>query len=94
MDSIKKMPDGPEKTAALEKLSAPRNGTPLFAQRLYVGRDQSKAAVVNLSDRQGKIRLRMVVDSLGNPRLDFLDAEGKVTYSLPNSAHPGAVRDR
>jgi hypothetical protein len=28
----------------------------------------------------------MVVDASGNPRLHFLDAAGKVTYSLPEAA--------
>jgi hypothetical protein len=38
--------------------------------------------VLNLSDRDGKPRLRLVVDSLGVARIDFLDAAGKVTNSV------------
>jgi hypothetical protein len=85
-DSINKMPDGPAKTAAMQQLVAPKNGQPLFAQRAFVGRDVAKNAVINLADRMGKTRLRLVVDSLGMARIEFLDESGRVTYSLPDSA--------
>jgi len=78
-DSITKaIPEGPARTAALQKWAQPRNGVPLAAPRVYVGRDASKAAVLNLSDRTGKPRLRLTVDSLGTPSLEFLDADGKL----------------
>ena len=83
-DSITKaIPEGPARTAALQKWAQPRNGVPLAAPRVYVGRDASKAAVLNLSDRTGKPRLRLTVDSLGTPSLEFLDAAGNVTSRLP-----------
>jgi hypothetical protein len=84
-DSINRMPNATARQAALAKLNAPQNGIPLAAQRVYVGRDNGKNALVNLSDRLGRTRLRMVVDSLGRARLDFLDENGRVTYSLPDS---------
>ena len=83
-DSIMKAhPEGPARTAALQKWAEPRNGVPLFAQRVYVGRDNNKAALVNLSDRNGKPRIRLMVDSLGTPSLEFLDETGRVTSRLP-----------
>ena len=83
-DSIMKaVPEGPARTAAIQKWAAPRNGVPLVAPRVYVGRDVTKAALVNLSDRNGKTRIRMMVDSLGAPSLEFLDETGKVTSRLP-----------
>jgi len=83
-DSITKaIPEGPARTAALQKWAQPRNGVPLAAPRVYVGRDATKAAVVNLSDRSGKPRVRLMVDSLGAPSLEFLDAAGNVTSRLP-----------
>jgi len=85
-DSLQKLPNGPARDSALAKLMAPRNGVPLAATRVFLGRDPEKAAVVNLSDAQGRARLRLVVDSLGRARVEFLDAAGKVTYSLPDSA--------
>jgi hypothetical protein len=85
-DSINKLPDGPAKTEALRKLVEPPSpGEPLFAPRVHVGRDAGKNALVTLADRLGKTRLRLVVDSLGSPRLEFLDGDGRVTYSLPDS---------
>jgi hypothetical protein len=85
-DSIMKTPEGPARTEALRRWQEPRNGVPLFAPRVYVGRDVARSAVVNLSDPAGKPRVRLVVDSLGRASLDFLDESGRVTYSLPDSA--------
>ena len=85
-DSIMKMPEGPARAEALRKWQEPRDGVPLFAQRVYVGRDVARSALVNLSDPSGKPRIRMVVDSLGRASLDFLDEAGRVTFSLPDSA--------
>jgi hypothetical protein len=80
---VKAVPEAAAQRVALEKWAAPRNGVPLFAPRVYVGRDVTKAALVNLSDRNGKPRLRLMVDSLGTPSLEFLDAAGTVTSRLP-----------
>jgi hypothetical protein len=84
-DSIMKLPEGPERTAALERWQQPREGVPLYAQRVYVGRDVNKAAVLDLSDPAGKPRIRMRVDSLGTPSLEFLDENGRVTARLPET---------
>jgi hypothetical protein len=82
-DSIMKIADSATRASAMERLRAPRNGVPLVARRVFVGRDQSKSAVVNLSAPDGKPRLRLVVDSLGAARIEFLDADGRVTSTLP-----------
>jgi len=84
-ECLQKMPDGPGKDSAMKKFMEPRAGEPLFAQRVYVGRDPSKTALVLLSDKMGHPRLRLSVDSLGKASLDFLDAEGKVTRSIGDS---------
>lgn len=84
MDSIKAMPAGAARDAAQKKFLEPRKGVPLYAERVYVGRTPTKAAVLNLSDREGRARIRIQVDSLGAPSLEFLDAAGKVTVRLPN----------
>ena len=81
-DSIMKMPAGPTREEALRRWAAP-NGVPLAAQRVYIGRNRGKAAIINLSDRLGKPRIRMMVDSLGVPSLEFLDEQGRVTARLP-----------
>jgi hypothetical protein len=90
-DSLRKLPDGAPKTQALAKLNAGTADEPRVAERLYVGRDTLKNAIVKLSDRMGRTRLQMLVDSLGTPRLEFLDADGRVTYRVPDVP---ARRDR
>lgn len=82
-DSIMKLPAGPAREEALRQWQAPRNGVPLVAQRVYVGRNPQRAAVINLSDPNGRPRLRLMVDSLGQPSLQFLDEQGRVTARLP-----------
>jgi hypothetical protein len=83
-DSINRMTDSAAKAAALRQLFGPRNGVPLQATRVYLGRDRSKSAVLNLSDPNGKPRLRLRVDSLGKASLEFLDEKGVVTTRMPN----------
>ncbi len=82
-ENIRRMPDGPAKSEALKNF---RTAAGYGAQRLFVGKNRSKAVVVNLSDRKGNTRLRMLVDSLGSPRIDFLNEKGQVTLSLPEQA--------
>ena len=82
-DSINKMTDSTARTAALQRLLGPRDGVPLAATRVYLGRDRSKAAVLNLYDPSGKPRLRLKVDSLGGASLEFLDEQGTVTARMP-----------
>lgn len=82
-DSIMKIADTAARGAALRKWAEPRNGVPLFAQRVYIGRDRSRSAVINLSDPNGKPRLRLLVDSSGAASLQFLDETGKVTAKYP-----------
>lgn len=81
-DSIVAIPDSAARAAALQRLMAPRNGVPLMAQRVYVGRDVAKTAVVNLSDAAGRSRLRLTVDSLGAAAIEFLDESGAVTRRI------------
>jgi hypothetical protein len=82
-DSINKMTDSTARAAALQRLLGPRDGVPLVATRVYLGRDRSKAAVLNLYDPNGKPRLRLKVDSLGGASLEFLDEQGTVTARMP-----------
>ena len=77
---IEKMKEGPEKTAAMQKL---REMAGNAAERVMVGRDREQAAVVRLSDAKGKPRIKLSVDVAGLPKLEFLDETGKVTHSLP-----------
>lgn len=83
--AIQAMPDGAAKEQALKQWVDAQGGVAYGAPRLFAGRDPSKAAVVNLSDRFGRTRLRLAVDSTGTARVDFLDENGRVTYRLPNA---------
>jgi hypothetical protein len=47
-------------------------------RRIWVGRGDDGAAVVQLMDAKGKKRISMEVAADGTPRLAFLDADGKV----------------
>ena len=81
-EEIDKMPDGEAKTLAKKKLDE-QNFSPT---RIYVGKNADKESEVTLYDANGKARIKMIVGADGTPKLDFLDASGKVTYSLPNDA--------
>jgi hypothetical protein len=54
-------------------------------QRLFVGKDRSRASVVNLFDASGKARLVLKVDADGAASIEFLDADGKVTNRLTDA---------
>jgi hypothetical protein len=77
------LPDGPAKEELLRKLMEPQVGQKAVAQRVFVGKDDNKTAMVTLADRMGKARLQLLVDSNGVAKLNFLDQQGKITYSLP-----------
>jgi hypothetical protein len=82
-DSIMKMTDSVARNSSLQRWASPRNGVPLNAQRLFIGRDPARSAIVNLRDPQGRTRLRMLVDSAGAGRIEFLDERGTVTRTIP-----------
>jgi hypothetical protein len=76
------MPESPRRDSIAKALLAKLPLDQRAARRVFVGRDSAKAAVVNLSDRAGRTRLRLVVDSLGNAGILFLDANGKVVRTI------------
>lgn len=54
------------------------------ATRLYAGKTDEQAAVVELHDGAGRVRLRLSVANDGTAGLEFLDASGNVTARLPD----------
>ena len=83
---IRAMPDGPAKQERMRRLqsdAAARGAVP--APRLFVGKRPDKSSMVTLSDRRGRPRLRLSVDSLGMARIDFLDDSGHVTRAITGS---------
>ena len=76
------MPAGPKRDSIIKEMRATLSPDEMAARRLFIGRDANKASIVTLSDRQGKPRLRMLVDSTGAPRIEFLDADGNVVKTM------------
>jgi hypothetical protein len=74
------LPDGPQKTAALDALRAEGPGG---VQRIFVGKKPDRTAGVFLSDVKGRARIVMTVDTTGAAKLEFLDANGTVVYRVP-----------
>lgn len=91
VNDIELMKEGPEKTEAMKKLRDKVSASGMGgAQRVFVGRTTKNEAVVNLADTNGKPRIVLSVDGANAPSLQFLDENGKVTYSLPgNPAEAG-----
>ncbi len=87
VNSILLRPDGPEKDAAMKKFGSEHATTFKYAPRLFVGRlPENDASAVVLMDTESRPRIRMEVDASGAPSLEFLDGQGKVTYSLPGAS--------
>ena len=83
VEPIKQMPNGLEKT---RRMAAVRDSAMKLglggAQRVFVGKQSDRTATVTLADAQSRPRLRLVVDSAGAARIEFLDDAGKVIRSL------------
>jgi hypothetical protein len=76
--AIEKMKPGPERDQAQASLREEWG-----AERVFVGKQPDKSAVLLLSDAKGRTRIKLAVDSNGNPSMTFLDEAGKVTFSEP-----------
>ncbi len=76
---IQAMPEGPERTRALQELHGAQGAT-----RLFAGKTADHTAIVALSDPRGRQRLRLIVDKAGAARIEFVDSTGRVTSTLPS----------
>ena len=84
IQAMKAMPEGPEKVRATKEFQDAAKRGDYGALRIVVGkRDPERTAEIALADTTGKPRLRLSVDASGAPRIEFLDAEGKVVHTLP-----------
>jgi hypothetical protein len=84
-NSVKNMPAGPDKDAAMKQLEAQEKNGDFGATRFFAGKTRDKDATVFLCDAKGNPRLRLSVSATGEARIDFLDETGKVTHSLPQA---------
>lgn len=84
LGDLELMPDGPERTSAVkawrDELLAKGLGGAL---RVFVGRSRDNEASVVLNDTKSRPRVILSVDAKDRPSLRFLDADGKVVYSVP-----------
>jgi hypothetical protein len=76
------MPEGPKRDSLSKELFAKIPPGQVAARRVFVGRNLMKASIVELSDRNGKPRLQLLVDSLGNPKINFLDTNGHLVKTI------------
>ena len=80
LNAANKLTDKAERDKAIAAIRATAPPSP---RRLFAGKNQDRAAIVSLSDAAGKPRLTMTVDAAGDPRIEFLDENGKVVARLP-----------
>lgn len=81
-DSIERLPEA-ERAAARRALRVrfQREGK-WEINRVFVGQERGTAGM-RIHDHAGRTRIRIAVDSLDVPRLEFLDAQGNVVQTLP-----------
>ena len=77
---VKAMPPGPDRVAAGKVLHAKYPGG--IINRGYFGRSRDKSVTLSLKDQQGRERLVARVGPDGTPKIDFLDASGKVVRTI------------
>lgn len=81
MEEIKKLPTKEAKDAAFQEM---QDKGQLMNNRLVLGRNYDKSSFIKLKDAKGRSRIEISVEANGNPKLNFLDENGKVIYSLPD----------
>jgi hypothetical protein len=56
------------------------------ARRIFVGKTQDRAAIVELLDTAGTVRLRLAVGPANQARIEFFDEAGELVARLPDNA--------
>lgn len=80
-EEIEKLPTKEARDAAYKEMS---DKGVFMVNRLDLGRGYNKSSFIKLKDAKGKTRIEISVEANGNPKLNFLDENGKVVYSLPD----------
>ena len=83
LNAANRIADDGEREAAIRKV---REAAPAGPRRVFVGKNAERAASVSLADANGKPRLTLTVDASGNPRIEFLDENGKIVERLPQGS--------
>jgi hypothetical protein len=80
LNAANRLADPAEREAAIR---AARAGAPPAPRRVFVGKTGDRAASVSLADARGNPRLTLTVDADGSPRMEALDANGKIVQRWP-----------
>ncbi|HYN06444.1 MAG TPA: hypothetical protein VES67_03545 [Vicinamibacterales bacterium] len=64
------------------EIAAIRAVAPPGPRRVFLGKTPERASTLSLSDASGRPRLVLTVDPAGNPRIEFLDEQGKVVSRI------------
>jgi len=80
LNEVNAISDVAKRDAALQ---AARAEAPPAPRRVFVGKNNDRAAAISLADANGKARLNLTVDATGNPRIEFLDEQGKIVQRIP-----------
>lgn len=83
---IEKLPTKEARDAAYQEMS---DKGQFMNNRLDIGRGYDKSSFIKLKDAKGKSRIVISVQADGNPKINFLDENGKVIYSLPEESKAG-----
>lgn len=73
--------DAEKQAIRAEMMEFARSKGDMGGERLFAGK-VLEDSIVRLNDKQGRPRLVMKVDGKGQPSIEFLDAEGKVTRKV------------
>lgn len=79
-DAARKISDPTARKAAMQALIDNNEAT---QERVFLGKLRNNSTMLVMSDIKGKPRIRMRVTADGIASLEFLDENGKVTYSVP-----------
>jgi hypothetical protein len=82
-EAAKKITDEPGRKAAIQALIDNNEST---AQRLFLGKRRDNSTLLVMSDIKGNPRIRLIVGTDGEPKLEFLDVNGKAVQTLPNAS--------
>jgi hypothetical protein len=82
LGNVKDSVDRKALEARFRELAKERGETSPGARRVFLG-SQERTAGLRIMDTEGRERIRVFVDPTGSSRMEFLDASGKVTNSLP-----------
>jgi hypothetical protein len=85
LDAINKLPTAEERQKASREF---RESDEATVSRLVIGKSRDKTSLIMLNDGKGKPRIKISVAGDGTPKLDFLNENGNVFYSLPEDAKP------